>query len=650
MKRLVHAIDEAVEYGGLKGKFTVAAVSAVALVLSLASVSVKGVDPVWIAILLCGAPIFWEATRALTTRADVKADLLVVIAMAASIYLEEYFAAGEVAFIMKLGETLEDWATSRARSEISGMSEQIPLRARLLNSLGNERVVEVEELRVGDVVRIAPGERIPVDGRILSGDTTIDEQALTGESTPVEKSVSSKVFSGSINLCGSFDMVVEKEAADSSYQRVVSLVRSADVDDVRFVRIADRWATILVFCSLATAIVTYLITRDLRRAATVLVVFCPCAFVLATPTALLAALSAATRRRVFLKSADTLERLAKVDCVAFDKTGTLTEGKMNVTGVKSLVDDMSTDEVWNVAAALEARSEHPVGRAIAISREGVDELIEKVERFSSTPGRGVSGYIDGRLVCVGTDSFVTANGTLPFNGREVVARNGWSDQASVVFVSVEGRLVGCVAISDTIRESAAETVARLRSLGLRVLLLSGDSVEAVHAVAERLGIEECRARLLPVNKSDAIDELRRAGRVVCMVGDGFNDAPALKRADVGVSLGGVGSNIATEASDIVLYRDEISELPFAVSLARRAVKTVKSNLILSTVLNALGVSLAVLGVLSPVTGALVHNASSLATILNSLRLLPSRKRATREPVKEIQGVHNVALVPQNEVA
>ncbi len=624
MNDLVNAVVRIIERVGSKRELFVAVAAAVSLILSFLSVTIWGVDPAWFAILICGGPICWEASVAIVTRGDVKADFLVAIAMAASIYLGEYFAAGEIAFIMALGETLEELATARARSEISNMSSWLPTSVRVVESSGQERETPIEDVEVGDVLRVLPGERIPLDGRILFGESTVDESALTGESIPVEKRESCAVYSGSINLCGSFDMTVEKVEADSSYQQAARMARSTNVDDARFVRLADRWATALVFCSLAIALSVYWATRDLRRAATVLVVFCPCAFVLATPTALLAALSVAARRGVYLKSADVMERLAKVTCVAFDKTGTLTEGRMEVARVRSVVDDATDEDVWDWAAVLEARSEHPIGRAIAASRAKNDALIARVEDFQSSPGRGVRGRIDGRRVCVGSEAFLLANGIKGFEPSSILANENEQSDKGIVFVGVDDRLVGYVATSDRIRESAKRTVEDLYATGRRVVLLSGDSESIVQQVASTLGVRESKGRLLPAEKKESIEELRRSGEVVCMVGDGFNDAPALKSADVGASLGRVGSNLALEASDFVLYRDEIAELPTILTLAQRALRTVKTNLILSTVLNTVGVACAALGLFSPVVGALFHNASSLATILNSLRLLPKR--------------------------
>jgi heavy metal translocating P-type ATPase len=579
-------------------------------------------DPAWIAIVLCGFPILRGAVTGLVTRVDIKADVRVAMALAAAAAIGEIFAAGEVAFIMSLGSLLEERTVRKAREGIEKLVNMTPRTARVLRD-GSEEIIPAEEARVGDILRVLPGESIPVDGVITFGRTAVDQSLMTGESLPVDKEVNDTVFSGTINQFGAFDMRAAKVGGDSSLQRMIRLVESADASKTPIVRIMDRWATWIVVAALLTAAGTWLYTGAIIRAVTILVVFCPCALVLATPTAIMAGIGRATRFGVLISSGDALERLAKVTRVVFDKTGTLTHGKPEVVALRPLQPGMSDVELLTLAASIEQRSEHPLGRAVV--RHAIKEGVKtpEPEQFASIPGRGVAARIGGREACGGTLQLMLDMGVeVGEEVEDLVARYRESG-GTVMYIGRDRVLAGVLVLADTLRPDARDTVERLHREKVGTTLLTGDNAQAARHMAAAAGIDEVKAELLPEDKVRIIlDELQK-GRLdkVCMVGDGINDAPALKAAHVGLAMGGVGSDIAVDAADAVLVRDDITRLPQLLALARRTARTITINIALSMLLNIVTVVLAAAGLMGPVLGALAHNAGALLIVLNSARLL-----------------------------
>lgn len=624
MRTLVQKTEAFLEWGGIKKEITLLAISGVALVVSIFDLLPLPFDAAWVAIVLCGIPIVLEALIGLITAFDIKADVLVSLALIAAVLIGEDFAAGEVAFIMQLGALLEDVTVARARAGIEKLVHLTPQTARLLLPDG-ENIVPAGQVRVGDRLRVLPGESIPVDGVITSGQTSINQAVMTGESLPVDKTVGDEVSSGTVNQYGAFEMRATKVGEDSSIQRMIRLVQSADAGKARIVGLADRWATWIVVIALTAAALTWLITGEIIRAVTILVVFCPCALVLATPTAIMAAIGNATRHGFLVREGDALERLAAVRKIAFDKTGTLTYGTPRVVAVASTLAGLDRAGLYALAAGAEQLSEHPLGKAVVAGyREENSGEIAPAESFEMLPGRGVSAVVDGRRVLAGNPQLLADHGVAvsPDAERQRLLEEG----ATMIYVAVDGVFAGYLALSDTLRAESAATIAALEAAGVRPVLLTGDHESAAGAIAARLGIREVRAGCLPEDKLEEIGRWQRDGVHVCMIGDGVNDAPALKKADVGIAMGGVGSDIAVEAADIALVDDEVKELPHLMALSRRMMSTIRMNLTFSMGLNFLAIFLAMAGTLNPVVGALVHNAGSVAVILNSALLLKWRRR------------------------
>lgn len=638
---MIEKLETALEWGGTAKEITLLIIGAAAVIASLVGFDPLPFDSAWIAIVLCGVPILCEAAIGLITEFDIKADVLVSLALIASVAIGEYFAAGEVAVIMQLGALLESLTVAKARSGIERLVSITPRTARIVSG-GTENVVPAEKVQVNNVVRVLPGETVPVDGVIVSGSTAIDQSVMTGESLPVDKQPGDEVQSGTVNQFGAFEMRATKVGEDSSISRMVRLVESADAGKAKIVRLADRWATWIVVIALASAIITWAVTGEIIRAVTILVVFCPCALVLATPTAIMAAIGNVTRRGILVCEGDALERLAQVHRIMFDKTGTLTEGVLRVVAVEDArtgkvvqgegdgaVGGFSPDNeaavLFSQIAAIEAKSEHPLGGAVAqgyVKRFGRTPV--EADNFQMKPGLGVEGDVQGIHIAVGNARMMRSSGVLEFSEKTA---GPYSERGCTVsFIAVDGMYRGIVALADTVRKTAAQTLEALRKQGISTIMATGDDVRAASAIARSTGVDEVRAECTPEDKLSAIEELEKRGENVCMVGDGVNDAPSLKRAYVGVAMGGVGSDIAVDAADIVLVSDEVEALPHAVALSRRMMTTIKLNLTFSLTLNFVAIVLAITGVMGPVVGALVHNCGSVLVIANSALLLKWKMR------------------------
>ena len=619
-------LEALLEWGGVKKDVICLVLGGVSLLVSIFGLA-PGLpfDPAWVAIILCGVPIILEAVIGLVTAFDIKADVLVSMALIASVIIGEDFAAGEVAFIMQLGSLLEDLTVAKARAGIEKLVQLTPQTARLISG-GAEEIIPAENVRVGDVLRVLPGETIPVDGVILTGVTSVNQAVMTGESLPVDKGPGDEVSSGTVNQFGSFDMRAAKVGEDSSIQRMIRLVQSADAGKAKIVGLADRWATWIVVTALVAAAGTWAVTGEIIRAVTILVVFCPCALVLATPTAIMAAIGNATKHGFLVREGDALERLATVRRVCFDKTGTLTTGHPRVAAVRSFDEVLSEDGLYALAAGVEARSEHPLGKAVVAGWRETGGELAAAEDFAMLPGRGVSALVGSRRVLAGNIELLASEGAAPGAEMLSAAEEYRERGCTVIYIAVSGAAAGFIALSDTLRPGVADTISAVRAAGAEPVLLTGDHRNAAETIARELGITEYKYECLPEDKLAWIDASQRAGAPVCMIGDGINDAPALKMACTGIAMGGLGSDIAIEAADIALVNDEISELPHLLRLSRRMMRTIKLNLTFSMALNFAAIVLAMTGLLGPVVGALVHNAGSVLVIINSAFLLRWRKR------------------------
>lgn len=622
-------LEELLEWGGIKQDIVFLILSGLALIASMFDFLPLPFDPAWAAIILCGVPIILEAVIGLVTAFDIKADVLVSIALIASVIIGEDFAAGEVAFIMQLGGLLEELTVAKARAGIEKLVHLTPTTARILKG-DSETIVPAQQVQVGDLLRVLPGETIPVDGVITTGQTSINQAVMTGESLPVDKEAGDEVSSGTVNQFGTFDMKAAKVGEDSSIQRMIRLVQSADAGKAKIVGIADRWATWIVVIALLSALLTWIFTGEIIRSVTILVVFCPCALVLATPTAIMAAIGNSTRHGFLIREGDALERLAKVSYVAFDKTGTLTLGTPQVVAVRSFQEPISPETLFSWAASAEQRSEHPLGKAVvSCFKQKYGEKLPDPHSFSMIPGRGVKAEIidSDRILAI------TAGNREMFQDEQIslsdaicqAADSYIKEGCTLIFVAADGQAAGLIALSDTLRPDAAKTIRGVKSAGLSPILLTGDHESAARHIADTLSIKELRWNCLPEDKLNWIGKSQKNGQMVCMIGDGVNDAPALKKAYVGIAMGGIGSDIAVDAADIALVGDEINELPHLLLLARRMMVTIKCNLTFSMTLNFIAIVLAITGILNPIVGALVHNAGSVLVIVNSAFLLKWKK-------------------------
>ncbi len=595
------------------------AVSGVCLALSLCALWMNldlPVDPAWVSVVISGLPLLYLAVWRIIYNPGIRkisSALLITIAMFAALAIGDLFAAGEVAFIMAVGAILEDMTTKRARKGLRQLISLAPVQGRRIRD-GREEMIRAEEIRPGDILRVLPGETIPADGRVASGETSVDQSVMTGESLPVDKGVGDEVFCGTLNCFGAIDLEVVREGEDSSLRQMIRLVQEAENRQAPMQRIADRCASWLVPAALLIALGAYIAAGNIVTAVTILVVFCPCALVLATPTAIMAAIGQAAKHGVIIKSGEALENMGKVDVIAFDKTGTLTCGRLAVSDILPLDSSISEEKLLELAASAELKSEHPLAKAIISFAEEREMILTEPEVFRMMAGRGVYAELSGKKVLCGSERFLEEQGVAADREtRNFLERLRVQGKASLL-VAEEGRCIGIIALCDVLRPEAEEMIRQLHDMRVRTVLLTGDNRKTAAYFAEQAGITEARAELLPEEKVKSIRELQREHHV-CMIGDGVNDAPALKTADVSAAMGSMGSDIAVDAADIALMGDDLSRIPYLKRLSDATVKTIKASIGMSMTINFAAIILSVLGMLNPTTGALVHNAGSCFVVL-----------------------------------
>ena len=574
-------------------------------------------DPAWITIVISGIPLLYLAIWRIIHNpgiSKISSALLICIAMFAAIAIGDLFAAGEVVFIMAIGALLEEATTNRAKKGLKKLISLAPTKGRRLKD-GKEEMIPAEEIRQGDILRILPGETIPVDGTIISGETSVDQSIMTGESLPVDKGVGEEVFCGTINRFGSIDISATKVEENSSLQKLIRMVQDAENKQAPMQRIADRVASWLVPVALLIAILAYVFSGNIVTAVTVLVVFCPCALVLATPTAIMAAIGQATKHGVIIKSGEALEKMGRVDTIAFDKTGTLTYGRLDVSDMISFDESISETDLLSLAASAEAKSEHPLGKAIVAYAKAKEVPLAESTAFRMTTGKGIFAEVDNRNLLCGNEKFLTENG-ISIDNQVQSALEQLRTQGKASILVAEGRkCIGVIALSDVLRPEAKDMVSRLSDMHTRTVLLTGDHQKTADYFAQQVGISEVRAELLPEEKVQSIEKLQAENHKVCMIGDGVNDAPALKTADVSVAMGSMGSDIAVDAAEVALMSDDISKIPYLKRLSNATVKTIKVSITLSMCINFAAIVLSLMEVLTPTTGALVHNAGSCFVVL-----------------------------------
>ena len=565
----------------------------------------------WIAVILCGIPIFRECAEGLITEFDIKADLLVSIAIVASIIIGELFAAGEIATIMAIGGFLEEYTVSKTQGrikELANMTPQVAVRIRN----GKEERILASEVQIGDILKVLPGESIPTDGRIINGETSIDQSTLTGESIPVDKKANDDVYSGTINLYGSFTMETTNISDDSSLQKLIKLVESSSPENANVVRQADKWATFVVVIAFTAAILTYLYTFEIARSVTILVVFCPCALVLATPTAIMAAIGNLTKYGILVKDGASIEELARTDELVFDKTGTLTYGTPEIVDIIS----NNPKKMMRMLASLESKSEHPIAKAIVKYYDNAEELLD-IEDFTMHIGKGVTGIINGSKVIAGNINLMES--------ENIDLKDYKSESSDItIFVAENGRLIGNVLLADTLRENSKETIKNLKKLRIKTTLLTGDNEKTARHIAKEVKVRNVKFNCLPEDKTNYIRGEQMLGHNIAMIGDGVNDAPSLKKANVGIAMGKIGSEISVEAANITLINDNVGDIPHLIGIARKTVRTINISIAFALTLNVVAMALAILGILNPIEGALIHNIGSVAVITYSSTLIKYR--------------------------
>jgi P-type Cu+ transporter len=607
-------------------------ISGVFLLISWSGI-LKGIlpfDVALVSVVISGTPILIEAGKGLITSFDLKANVLVSIALIASVSIGEYFAAGEIAVIMMIGEILEDRTVRKAHESVKKLIQLTPQVARVKTSQG-EKEVRVIELEIGDILLVKPGESIPVDGIVTSGRTSIDQSILTGESMPVNKKVGDGVFIGTLNQLGAIEVKATRVGEDTSLAELIRLVKESESRKAPVVRLTDRVATIIVPIAIAASLVTYFITHDIIRLVTILVVFCPCALVLATPTAIMAGIGNASRKGILIKSGEALENVGRVDTVAFDKTGTITYGKPEVIDVISFDEKYTPEKILQIAAIAEKFSEHPIGQAVHNRAKKESLEISAPNEFKIEIGHGVRALIGNERVLVGNQKLIDDNKIGVKQQQEEIITTHEDQGKTVLMVAIGNSISGIITVADTIKEKSKETVKELKGMGIKeVLLLTGDNKVTASSIAREIDVDNVYSQQLPGDKVQVIEEKIANGERVCMIGDGINDAPALARSSVGVAMGALGSDVAIESADVALMSDDLSKIPELINLSRKVRGTINVNIVVPIMINFIAILLAGFGIIGPVAGALIHNMGSVLVVANSSRLI-SYQRNPKNP-------------------
>ena len=601
------------------------------------------VNPAWVALIICGIPILVGAVKSLA-RKKITASVLISVAMISAVILEivgffyqidssghshsYVFVAAEVAFLMAIGGAIEDFTVKKSRAGIERLVGLIPKEAFVKVENGLEKR-PLEEIKLGDIVVIKAGEQISVDGEIVSGIAAIDQSSVTGEYALAELSEGDKVYGGTFNKAGVIEVKVTKLLADMTIAKMAKLVEEAEGKKAPISRVADKWASIIVPTAIGLAILVGIIAyfafkvsifEAIIRTITVLIVFCPCSLALATPTAIAAGLGNSAKNGVLVKSGASLEVISKCDVVCFDKTGTLTKGEIVVSDIA--IDNITESELLKYAGSLELMSEHPLATAVVNKANDID--FEKVNNFETLQGIGVKGIVANKTVSV--IAYIEAVKTgVSKESLKAKAEEFLSQGKTVVSVIIEGEEKGIITFADTIREDAREVVAKLNAMGKKTVMLTGDNEKSAKFIAEKCGISEVKFGLLPEQKLQEIESMQKQGLKVCMIGDGINDAPSLKLADCSIAMGALGSDIAIETADMAILNSDMNKIVYCVKHSKRTLFTIKRNIVLAMTVNFISIILSLFGIFDPMTGAIMHNVTSVAVVLSSALLLINRK-------------------------
>ena len=581
----------------------------------------QGLVPIqvlWVAIAIGLYPLVKTGVLDLIHEHKIGTEIFVTVATLVAVFGGETVAGAVLMVIILIAEFIAELNTDRARASIKSLIGSVPQVA-LLRTGGAERTVPIGELKVGDVVLVRPGEKIPVDGRVVLGQGSVNEASITGESVPRDKALDAQVFAGTVVDSGALDIRTERLGTDTTFSRIIALVENAEAEQAPVQKLADKVAAWLIPVVFVFLIVVYLVTRDVRMIVTLMIFTSPAELGLATPLVMIAAIARAARTGILIKGGIYLESLAKVDVMVFDKTGTLTANKPVVVDVESRGGSLDHDALLRLAAAADRRSAHPLAKAVIDAATGKGLDVPEPEAFEQLQGRGVRATVEGRTVLVGNAALLREAGVVLESATEGGGR-------TPVHVAVDGRFAGVIFIADTLRPGAKEALAELKASGVkRIVMLTGDNAATAHAISAELGIDEVRADLMPEDKVKAIAELQAQGHRVAMIGDGINDAPALARADVGIAMGGGGTQAALEAADIALMTDDLSKIAAARAIARRAYRTVQENLFVGVgVVHVLGIAAALLGWIGPIQAAIIHLGPDILVFVNSVKLLKVR--------------------------
>ncbi len=582
--------------------------------------------PFYIAAALVGsAYIWWSAIQGIRA-GDFTADIPVSLATIAAIAIGQFSAAAIVAVLLLVGGMLEDFVAARAGNALDALARLLPDRVTVRRE-GREVLVSTAELRIDDLLLVRSGERLAVDGEVMTGSASINQAAITGESAAVDKVVGDQVYAGTLNELGAIEVRAAKVGMETTLGQIRRMVEEAQAQKAPIERLLNRYAKLYTPAALLLGAGVWFFTGDVLRAITILIVFCPCVMVLATPTALVASIGNAALRGSLIKKGATIEALARVDTIAFDKTGTLTTGAPVLVAARSF-NGMADSELLRMAATAEKFSEHPLGRAIVAAAEERGLALADPERFDVLPGLGVRARVGGQEMMFGRPKLLVENGfAIPAAVDSETSMLGALGR-TVILGAVDGTVAGLLVLEDAVRTEAKQLTEKLKRVGVRVVLVTGDNQATARRIADELGIPEVHAEVLPAEKVEVVKRLQAQGRKVAFVGDGVNDGPALATADVGVAMGLAGTDVAIETAEIALLSDDLGKLPHLLELSRQAIRAIKQNLVFSLGVLGIAVGLAIPGILHPVTGALLHELSSLPVIANSARLIGLREKAS----------------------
>lgn len=575
-----------------------------------------------IPLLLGGGFVVWSTLEATFKLRKITAGIMVVLALIGTTYVGEYLAGAIVAFMMIFGEFLEEVTLDKTRNAVKALIKLVPNVARKKID-GEYQEVSLKKIRVGDLLLVKPGERIAVDGVVISGQAAVNEASITGESMPVDKTVGDRVYVGTLNETGVLEIKTEKIGSDTTLGKIIKTVRQAQENKGEVQKTADQFAKWFTPIILLICIIVWFTTYDLMRVMTILVIACPCALVLATPTAVVASIGNAAKKGILIKGGITLERAARITTVCMDKTGTITEGRPQVVDLKCFGETSET-ELLTVTATVEKNSQHPIAKAILVcaAAKGINNIPDATD-FNMMFGRGIRVRQDNSNLEV-SNFKALEDSELKYPQAVVNYLTEQESQGRTALVVIRDNVViGGLAVADTVRENMQNAVNQIRSTGVqRIIMLTGDNEVTARSIAGQIGITEYQANLLPEDKLNIIKRLRDEGEVVAMIGDGVNDAPALTLADIGIAMGAIGTDVAIESSDIALMADDMLMVSETLGLSKKTYQIIQQNIwFFAVIVNVAGVTLSGLGFLTPIIGAIIHNISSIFVVLNSARML-----------------------------